>query len=290
MSADAKLRGRPAAHRLHVTAALLALSAGSAIGETQINAFSSDLVQIADATGNGYTAFSVDAIKGVAGQEIPIRVNMPSPADLTTGEALQAFILVRNIPAGVRLTTGMANGRLWVLSLNDLDDLRLVAQPGNAGNFTLEFNLIGANNRKLAQQSVPVELVDPGTPRQLQTTATGALAALEEAPLEPPPARPARSGQKMPPKEEAVLLEKGRELIRQGGITAARIIFEELAKKGSAQGALDLARSYDPMYTPDPRLASVAPDVNKALQWYRRADELGSEEARARLAEIASTR
>jgi hypothetical protein len=290
MSADADLR-RATAHCLRTTAALLVLSAAAAVAEARLDTPSSGALQLVQLNaGAGHAPvqlkFNVAAIQGIAGQEIPIRIELPQILEMATAEARQAFVLIRNIPPGVRLTTGMANGRLWVLSLKDLEGPRLIAQPGVTGSFNLEFNLIGPNNVRLAQQSVPLDLVSPDIAGRVPTT--GALAALEDLPREQRTPRAPRPTSKLPLEEEAVLLERGTELVRQGGIAAARIIFEELAQKGSAQGALALARSFDPAYMPPPRISALAPDIDKALTWYRRAEELGSDEARARLTEIAS--
>jgi hypothetical protein len=292
MSANAHLRGCAAACRLHATAVLLVLGASAAIAETRLDAPSSRILHFvqlkAGEHGAGQSAFNVAAIQGIAGQEIVIRINLPQTYEFVTPDARQPFILVRNIPAGVLLTKGMANGRLWILPLKDLNGLQLVAQPSIFGNFTLQFSFIGINNETIAQQSVPLDLLSPHIEERVPTA--GALTATEALPSDQRSQRTPQRVQKLTSEEERVLLERGRELVRQGGIAAARIIFEELAQKGSAQGALALARSYDPAYIPDPRISAIAPDVKKALTWYRRAEELGSDEARARLAEIAPER
>jgi len=293
MSANADLGGCSVARRLRASATLLFLGASPAIAETQLDLPPSRALHLVQLKAEGpvaaQSAFSVAAIKGTAGQEIVIRVNLPQIREPATANARQPFILVRNLPAGVRLTTGMANGRIWILPLKDLDTVRLIAQPGIVGSFALEFTLIGIDNQKLAQQSVSLDLLSPNIADQVQTT--GAPAAIEARPSEQRPQRsPPWTQEGLTTEEERLLLARGRVLVEQGGISAARIIFEELAQKGSAQGALALARSYDPAYIPDPRMSAVAADANKALNWYRRAEELGSDEARARLAEIAPGR
>jgi hypothetical protein len=292
MSANADLGGCSVARRLRASAALLFLGASPAVAETQLDVPSSRLLQLVQLKAEGHvaaqSAFNIAAIKGIAGQEIAVRVNLPQIREPATPNARQPFILVRNLPAGVRLTTGMANGRIWILPLKDLNRLHLIAQPGVVGSFALEFTLIGIGNEKLAQQSVALDLLSPNIADRVQTT--GALAATEARPSEQRSQRSPPRTQGLTSEEERVLLARGRELVQQGGISAARIIFEELAQKGSAQGALALARSYDPAYIPDPRMSAVAADANKALMWYRRAEELGSDEARARLAEIAPGR
>jgi hypothetical protein len=270
--------------------------------------------------------FFVNDIEGSAGQDTPVTILLP-PAEELAGAGTGSFILVRNIPAGVRLSAGMSSGRLWVLPLHDASGLKLIAEQGVAGRFALEFHLIGANNKPLAKQTVALNL------QSFEITggrdATAAMAVEQALPaespiLEPPPAiaprasseRQPEPGPKLaartapaerpqpapdarprgaspgsvPSQEESLLLSRADDLLRQGGMAAARILLEELARKGSAKGALALARTYDPAYTPGSRASALNPSLDKALEWYRRADELGSAEAKDRIAELVPRR
>ncbi len=84
------------------------------------------------------------------------------------------------------------------------------------------------------------------------------------------------------------MLARGKDLLQQGGIAAARIIFEDLATSGSAAGALALARSYDPAFVAASAASAPAPNLAEARKWYERAAELGKPDAKRRLTEIAS--
>jgi hypothetical protein len=235
--------------------------------------------------------FSVDDIEGSPGQDLQVTIHLPSASQLASaGGGASTFILVRNIPPGVRLSAGMASGRLWVLPLHDVAGLQLSAQPEVIGSFVLDFNLVGANNQRLAQHSVALKLQSFEAPSRVGTAAPASVTPQAiDTPQRDTPQRartPRRSGPLLTPQEEAVLLKRGEDLLSQGGIAAARILFEELSARESAKGALALARSYDPAFSTNARRSAIAPDLDKALMWYRRADELGSAEARNRLAEI----
>lgn len=299
MSVRGGSRGTFAAHCVAGAAVLFTVSAGQAVAKTWSDRTWSDgawsagpsspLLERAQFTADGRqdAPLAITPIRGIAGQEIPVSLELPANAGMMA-QASQTFILVRNIPPAVRLSAGMANGRFWILPIKELDGLRLVAQPGTTGSFDLEFTLIGPNNKKIAQWIVRLELTSPDIAGRLPTI--GALATVDSLPVDPPRPRPPAPSRSVSGDEEAVLLKRGRELLDQGGIAAARIIFEELGNKGSAEGALALARSYDPAYAVDPRLSAILPDMKKALIWYQRAQELGSGEARARLAEISPRR
>jgi TPR repeat protein len=92
----------------------------------------------------------------------------------------------------------------------------------------------------------------------------------------------------LPADEEEVLLRRSEELMQQGGIAAARLIYEELANRGSGRAALALAQTYDPAFIPPSATSAVKPDVEMALKWYERAAIYGSDEARQRIAVLSA--
>src|SRR5687767_4118465 len=101
MSANADLGGCSVARTLRASAALIFLGASPAIAETQLDVPSSRSLQLVQLKADGHiaaqSAFSIAAIKGIAGQEIAIRVNLPLIREPATPNARQPFILVRNL-------------------------------------------------------------------------------------------------------------------------------------------------------------------------------------------------
>ncbi len=230
----------------------------------------------------GTLTFSVKDIEAEPGNDAPIAINLPSGAELRAAGAEDGtFLLIRNIPEGVTVSAGMATGRIWVVPLREASTLRLVAKPGVNAQFQLGFHLIGPNNRVLAKTTATVNL-QPRT----------AVAALAPNPAKPdaskPPVQPRPQADTLSPGAEAVLLARGKDLLLQGGIAAARIIFEDLATNGSAAGAFELARSYDPAYAVPSAASAPPPNLAEARKWYERAAELGNLDAKRRLTEIAS--
>jgi hypothetical protein len=256
------------------------------------------------AAANGLS-FAVENIEAEPGKDAPIALILPSPAELRDAGAEEGtFILIRNIPEGLSFSAGMATGRIWVIPLREAHALRLISKPGMNQRFQLGFHLIGPKNRILAETTVSVGV----HPREA-VAAIGVPSAKSEAPkpdasnvaapnISPPDAAAPKAGASkklalprtqappLPPKEEAVLLARGKDVLKQGGIAAARLIFEELATRGSAAGALALARSYDPAHVAASPTAALAPNMALALKWYEFAAELGNQDAKRRLAEI----
>ena len=83
----------------------------------------------------------------------------------------------------------------------------------------------------------------------------------------------------MDPQEAAALMERGRDLLRNGDIALAQLAFRRLAEAGKADAALALATTYDPRYLAEHKLIGIIGDEAKARAWYQRASELGSTEA-----------
>ena len=230
----------------------------------------------------GTLTFSVKDIEGEPGNDTPIAINLPSGAELrVAGAGDGTFLLIRNMPEGVSISAGMAVGRIWVVPLREASALKLVSKPGVNAQFQLEFHLMGPNSRVLAKTTVPVNL------RQGQPVAALGPAVPKPDALKPPVQHQPQA-EPLTPKAEAVMLARGKELLQQGGIAAARLIFEGLATDGSAAGALALARSYDPAYAARSAGAAPAPNLTEARKWYERAAELGNPDAKRRLTEIAS--
>jgi hypothetical protein len=225
--------------------------------------------------------FSVQDIEAEPGNDTPVAITLPSPAQLRdAGAGDGTFILIRNMPEGLGVSAGMAIGRIWVVPLRDSRALRLISKPGMSTRFQLEFHLIGPNNRILAETTVTVAVQPRDTVAAIGAPPPKAEAPKPDAP--DMPVRPRTGTASRVPQDETVLMARGEEAMRRGGVAVARRIFEELAARGSAAGALALARSYDPA-----RIArSQAPDIVLALKWYERAAELGNPDAKRRLAEI----
>ncbi len=83
---------------------------------------------------------------------------------------------------------------------------------------------------------------------------------------------------------ETSYLQRAKKLLSLGQIAPARLLLEHLANKGSAQGAMQLAETYDENYLRSLNVVGgVSADKEKAIDWYRKAEELGGGEASAQI-------
>jgi TPR repeat protein len=90
----------------------------------------------------------------------------------------------------------------------------------------------------------------------------------------PPPAQPRPSSQ-----ETASLLERGDRLFGMGDVISARLFYERAAEAGDGPAALRLGETYDPTFLERAKLRAIKGDLKAAAFWYRRAKELGVDEA-----------
>jgi hypothetical protein len=104
--------------------------------------------------------------------------------------------------------------------------------------------------------------------------------------VQPPPAAAAPPPRRMDTDELAALLKRAKSLIAVGDIAPARLLLERAANAQEASAALMLAQTYDPAVLGTPDMRSITPDPAMARDWYQKAAQLGSVDARQRLAQM----
>jgi hypothetical protein len=86
--------------------------------------------------------------------------------------------------------------------------------------------------------------------------------------------------------EIATLIERGSGFLKRGDLASARLLLRRAAEAGSANGALMLGSTFDPLIIQQLGVIGIVPDVASARQWYQKAAELGSDVASQRLADL----
>ena len=90
--------------------------------------------------------------------------------------------------------------------------------------------------------------------------------------------------------EIAMLIKRGNNLLKDGDFAAARLLFERGANAGSAEAALALGSTYDPLVIKRLGAIMVRPDVENARKWYQTAADRGSADAKLQLANLPQSR
>jgi hypothetical protein len=89
--------------------------------------------------------------------------------------------------------------------------------------------------------------------------------------------------------EIAMLLKRGKDAFSTGDLAAARLLLRRAAEAGSAEAALALGATFDPLVIRRLGAIGAAPDAAQARQWYQKAVALGSATASAPLAQLEAS-
>jgi len=108
------------------------------------------------------------------------------------------------------------------------------------------------------------------------------------APTASPAAEPPRAVEALSQEEVVSLRKRGQALLSVGDIASARLILTRLAEAGDADATLMLAGTFDGTVLAGLHVVGIRPDPAKARDWYMKAAELGSPEARQRLQQSAN--
>ena len=84
-----------------------------------------------------------------------------------------------------------------------------------------------------------------------------------------------------------MLVNRGKDFLASGDFVSARLLLRRAADAGSADAALMLGGTFDPLVQRQSAIGGAVPDVAQARQWYKKAAELGSDAASHQLANLA---
>jgi hypothetical protein len=241
--------------------------------------YSSDLILVAESRATG---LKVGDVNGLAGSPIPLNIKLLGPTD---GDQLFVFT---GIPSGVTLNPGGFFGKFWAVNSKVIPDLTLTAPNGYSGSFTVSVVRRQEASSGIASTSFKVSITEP--------PATTATAEPEPAAARPVAAEPAAELAKTErPKpvsraeipNEAQLIDRANDFLDKGDVSAARSIYEFLVAQGSAPAAMAMGETYDPGVLRKIQVRGLEPNPEKAREWYQKAEDLGSSDARRRLNELA---
>jgi hypothetical protein len=125
--------------------------------------------------------------------------------------------------------------------------------------------------------SGPLTTAALGTPAS--EGATPAPADEQAAPARPDPRTMARLNADF---------ERGLELEKRKDITSARMVYKHAADRGHAGAALAFARTHDIAFHPNAEAFGLVMNADLARKYYAVAVELGSQDAKLRLSELAA--
>lgn len=193
------------------------------------------------------------------------------------------YVLIRGLPADAKLSAGLRNtSGGWMVRNEDVSTLTLAFrsaefEPGVArasGDYPLEVYLLGEEAAPQARRNFILR-VDAQASGEEQTAMTSSSSFLELAVLGMPP-------------ENISLLSRADDLMDQGDVASARLLFRHLADRGVDRAAFELARTFDADVLASLNVRGVSGDKKEAKLWYERAAGIGNVAATERLKILAS--
>jgi hypothetical protein len=179
------------------------------------------------------------------------------------GAANGAQLVIGGVTAGSVFSVGRSIGpTAWSLPAAQIETATLTPPRGFAGVMDVAVTLMLANGSLSGRKVVRLEW-------------------LPETSAFQPPVPPV--SRRLDPSELTALVARGNALVATGDLAGARLLYRRAAEAGNARAALTLAETYDPIVLETLGESGLAPNVSMARTWYKKAKELGSTEALARL-------
>jgi hypothetical protein len=208
----------------------------------------------------------------------------PAPLGVTIDGASEgAQVVICGLAAtSVISAGGSLDETTWTLPASRLADATLTPPHEFVGPMQLTVVLVNLDRSVADRRTLHMKWES-----QTPTPPVAALAM-------PAPAPAATSAPSPPPSEKYDTAEvnkqvdEGKRLMVAGKLALARVILQEAAQSGDSRAAFLLAESYDPISLAKRQFQAPASDLEKARMWYRRAGDLGSPEANARLERLTN--
>jgi hypothetical protein len=199
------------------------------------------------------------------------------------GAAEGGFVMIRGLAAGSVVTGGRPLGEgTWRLDTAHLQDGRVRPPRGFTGEMDLALELRLADDSIADRRSVRLEWVGGNKMSALAPVDTQSAAAEPQASNSRAALRPDQR------QANASLVSRGKELLRNGDFSSARLILQRAADASDADAALTLGSTYDPVILARLGIRGQVANVELARTWYEKAQEFGSTEAASRLKTLSN--
>jgi TPR repeat protein len=227
-----------------------------------------------------------------SGEPMPLGVALRGRAD-------GAVVIIKGLVPGMDLSVGNAvDTDAWQLLATDLVDAWIAPPEGFVGSTHLVAELRLSDEKMADQQMIQIDwasaIAPPAETRnKFKEVAAGPPILPPRTDREPeeasaPPIAPPPAQRILDREEIAVLLKRGKDLIANGDLSAARLVLRRAADANDAEAALALGATYDPYVLRALKVYGFKADPVMARVWYEKARELGSAVAPRRLEMLAS--
>jgi hypothetical protein len=193
------------------------------------------------------------------------------------------YLLIRGLPADAKLSSGLRNtSGGWMVRNEDVGNLTLSFRGAefepevtpSSGDYPLEVYLLGDETAPQARRNFILR-VDANAFEEEQSAMSWSSSLMDLAVLSMPP-------------ETVSLLSRADDLMDQGDVASARLLFRHLADRGVDRAAFELARTFDADVLASLNVRGVSGEKKEATLWYERAAGVGNVAATERLKILAS--
>jgi hypothetical protein len=212
---------------------------------------------------------------GEPGKPLALQIELPQKA--FSGPF---YISITGIPVQFAVSNGVRSGNDLLVTGNELKGLTITAPPTFSGRFAFGVKLFDTEHKLVVAGAAFVTIRERGvTPSGAGAWAAQRNAQISPASPQPPASQIPRRVNSVSPEEESLQLKRSDILLKSGDISAARLILATLSDEGSGRAAYALGMTYDPLFFSSNFIRGMAPEPPKAMFWYKRAFELGYQEA-----------
>jgi hypothetical protein len=190
------------------------------------------------------------------------------------GVAAAVAWLVISLPGTRLLRHDVVHADIQVPPVADTPKQDPLRMPAAAG-LLLQHGLAEANAAPSPAETMPVAVPPPLSAPSAPPSSDAAVTQIVSLPLDSD--------------EIAMLLKRGKDAFSTGDLAAARLLLRRAAEGGSAEAALALGATFDPLIIRRLGAIGAAPDAAQARQWYQKAVALGSTTASQPLAQLEAS-
>ena len=241
-------------------------------------------------------SLDVSDVTGTLNSMIPLALNA-EPAF----EDQKLAIKISGLPASAYLSAGRKISEdTWILKDGEEKDINLFVSQSDKAKFDISISAIETNTGELAApvkemtvaiddvklevEDVALQITPASAPPETSMPVMAEVESISSAPVEKTfePIKPVLSA------EVTGLLGKGDMLMKTGDLIIARQFYSRAFQMGAAEGALGVAKTYDPAVFAEMKVHGITPDAAKAAEWYEKAKAAGVVEADAALTTLSA--